>query len=82
MTIQRYSTKIDGYEVSLELYEEGGEPRSDCFVTYETRQREYSSSLAALSATGELEDRNFEYAHEVHPQTIAAIEKWAEDNGY
>jgi hypothetical protein len=71
-------TEIDGYEVHLELYEERGEPRSDCFVI----KGQYSASLACLADTGELHSGNWDRVHEVHPQTITAIEKWAEENGY
>lgn len=81
MTRQQFETVIDGYEVELELYAESGEPRSDCFIHKRTRHHHYSASLACLSGTGELDD-NGVHVHTVHPQTIAAIEKWAEENGY
>lgn len=77
---QTKETVIDGYKVELELYEESGEPRSDCFIHYHTRVRHYNASLACLQGEGVLDCNGF--GHIVHPQTIAAIEKWAEDNGY
>lgn len=71
-------TKIDGYTVRLEMYEENREPRSDCFVI----RGRYSASLGCLADTGELHSDDWDRVHEVHPQTIRAIETWAEENGY
>jgi hypothetical protein len=75
-------TTIDGYEVELVLYAEGGEQRSDCFIAKRVRGgRTYTASLACLSDIGEL-DAHDGYVHAVHAQTITAIEQWAEQEGY
>lgn len=76
---QELKTKIDGYDVILQLYEECGEPRSDCLIS---KRSGLSASLNFLSDTGALENYNTGHTHVVHPQTIRAIEAWAEENGY
>lgn len=80
--LKRTETKIDGYEVSLEVWTECGEPRSECFIVRQTRTRCYSASLECLRDTGELTCTRDDLAVSVHQQTIDAIAKWAEDNGY
>jgi hypothetical protein len=75
-TMQTLKTKIDGYTVELEI-DPKAEPPTQCYVS----KGKYNASLACLADTGELESPDG-YAHSVHGQTIAAIEQWAEENGY
>jgi hypothetical protein len=65
-------TIIDGYTVEMMQYDE----TINCYIS----KGSYSASLAALQDTGELTNDSREIT--VHPQTVAAIEQWAEDNGY
>lgn len=76
------TTVIHGYKVELELFEEDGEPRSDCSVTRTIRGTEYGGSLGMLMGFGSLEayETGDEYA--VADTHRDAIVKWAEANGY
>lgn len=82
MTRERFETSIDGYDVELEVYEEEGEPRSDCFIIRDTRRYSYSASLACLMDTGMLTCNRTDAQLAVHPQTIDEIERWALEKGY
>lgn len=63
-------TIIQGYKVEIE--------GTDCFVS----RGKFCSSLAAMHATGTLEDSNFEESHEVPEKAQNAITAWAEKNGW
>lgn len=78
--IKLAQTKIDGYDVEMD---DTGETGINCYITKRRpgQWRSYTASLAVLLDTGELESSDG-YAHAVHQQTIRAIEKWAEANGY
>lgn len=73
---------IYGYKVELELFEEDGEPRSDCSVTKTIGGYEYGGSLAMLTGYGTLEDYNTGDEYPVPDRIRDAIIKWAEANGY
>lgn len=65
---------IHGYLVELESDSEW----SDCWVMKDG----FGSSLGFLNDTGELLHNTIGATLEVNPQTIKAITKWAESNGY
>jgi len=71
---------IHGYRVELELFEEDGEPRSDCSV--EKLGTPYAASLGLMMGFGTLE--NYQTGDEINvPERIQkAIIDWAEANGY
>ena len=73
---------IYGYEVELELFEEDGDPRSDCSVTRTIRGVEYGGSLGMLMGFGTLEDYDGGEEYVVADRHRDAIIKWAEANGY
>jgi hypothetical protein len=73
---------IYGYDVELELFEEDGEPRSDCSVTRTVRGVEYGGSLGMLMGFGTLEDYNTGDEYDVPERHRTAIIRWAETNGY
>ena len=75
-------TVIHGYKLELELFEEDGEPRSDCSVVRTIRGVEYGGSLAMLMGYGTLEDFETGDEYTVAEQHRDAIVKWAETNGY
>lgn len=75
-------TVIYGYKVELELFEEDGEPRSDCSVTRTIRGVEYGGSLGMLMGFGTLEDYDGGEEYPVTERHRNAIIKWAEENGY
>lgn len=62
-------TTINGYLVELDIDEDS----SQCFIN----KGRGAASLECLLATGTLDDDE-----PVSQSTIAAIEKWAEANGY
>jgi hypothetical protein len=72
------STKIDGYSVEFEKYEEDGETRTQCFVM----KKDYNASLECLDAIGELQRYSDGRMIKVDQQTIDAIRVWAEGQGY
>jgi hypothetical protein len=76
------TTEIYGYKVELELFEEDGEPRSDCSVTRTVRGQEFGGSLGMLMGFGMLEDYETGDEYDVPERHRRAIIKWAEDNGY
>jgi hypothetical protein len=76
------TTVIYGYKVELELFEEDGEPRSDCSVVRTVRGTEFGGSLGMMMGTGTLEDYHTGDEYVVPERHQAAIIKWAEDNGY
>ena len=76
------TTVIFGYKVELELFEEDGEPRSDCSVTRTIRGIEYGGSLGMLMGFGSLEDYESGNEYAVADTHRDAIVKWAEANGY
>lgn len=71
------TTTINGYQVTLE---NDGE-RVDCWITYNDRGTVYRASLAALDATGVLEDRNGR-ERPITSSTLNRIGAWAMSNGY
>ena len=73
---------IHGYKVELELFEEDGEPRSDCSVVRTIRGTEFGGSLAMLMGIGTLEDYETGDEYDVPDRARDAIIKWAEANGY
>jgi hypothetical protein len=73
---------IYGYDVELELFEEDGEPRSDCGISRTVRGVEYGGSLGMLMGFGTLEDYNTGDEYDVPEVHRNAIIKWAEANGY
>ncbi len=73
---------IHGYKLELELFEEDGEPRSDCSVVRTIRGIEYGGSLAMLMGYGTLEDYESGDEYTVADRHRDAIVKWAEANGY
>lgn len=73
---------IYGYRVELELFEEDGEPRSDCSVTKTIRGIEFGGSLGMLMGFGTLEDYNTGEEYDISELHRTAIVKWAEANGY
>ena len=73
---------IHGYDIELDLFEENGEPRSDCSVTRTVKGVEYGGSLAMMEGFGTLEDYHTGDEHVVSKRHQAAISKWAERNGY
>jgi hypothetical protein len=73
---------IYGYDVELELFEENGEPRSDCSVTRTVRGVEFGGSLGMLMGFGTLEDYHTGDEYVVPERHSNAIIKWAEGNGY
>lgn len=73
---------IYGYRVELELFEEDGEPRSDCSVTKTIRGIEFGGSLGMLMGFGTLEDYNTGEEYDISERHRNAIVKWAEANGY
>lgn len=73
---------IHGYKVELELFEEDGEPRSDCSVSRTIRGTEFGGSLGMLMGYGSLEDYNTGDEYAVADTHRDAIIKWAEANGY
>ena len=79
---QSKSTVIYGYEVELELFEEDGDPRSDCSVAKTIRGIEFGGSLGMLMGFGTLEDYDGGEEYVVPERHQKAIIKWAEENGY
>lgn len=75
-------TTIYGYEIELELFEEDGEPRSDCSVCKTVKGVEYGGSLAMMEGFGTLEDYQTGDEIVVTERHQNAISKWAERNGY
>ena len=73
---------IYGYDIELELFEEDGEPRSDCSVTRTVRGVEYGGSMGMLMGFGTLEDYQTGDEYDVPERHRNALIKWAEDNGY
>lgn len=79
---------IDDYDIELELNVsyDGGEPRSQCFISRQVDGRSHSASLEALSAEGELtcesSGLDADYVHRVPETTIDKIYDWAVANGY
>ena len=73
---------IYGYRVELELFEEDGEPRSDCSVTKTIRGIEFGGSLGMLMGFGTLEDYETGEEYDISERHRNAIVKWAEENGY
>lgn len=73
---------IYGYTVELELFEEDGEPRSDCSVVRTVRGVEYGGSLGMMMGCGTLEDYQTGDDYVVPELHQNAIIKWAEANGY
>jgi hypothetical protein len=71
-------TKIDGYSVEFQKYQEGEDMVTQCFINH----KNYTASLECLDATGELEDYSHGRVIQVLPQTINAIKVWAEEQGY
>lgn len=78
----KHETVIDGYRVELELYEERGEPRSDCFIFYPAKNDRFGASLSCAEGEGELASYRDGVTHEIDERTCERIRKWAEDNGY
>ena len=75
-------TTIYGYDIELELFEEDGEPRSDCSVVKNVHGKDFGGSLGMLMGFGTLEDYQTGDEHVVPERAQAAIIKWAEANGY
>lgn len=73
---------IYGYKVELELFEEDGEPRSDCSVVRTVNGQEFGGSLGMLMGFGTLEDYETGDEYVVCDRHRNAITKWAEENGY
>jgi hypothetical protein len=71
------TTIISGYLVELDTTGE----TTECFVDFNDRGTHYSASLAALDATGELEDRAGR-PRRVPASTIERITSWAVERGY
>lgn len=76
------TTVIYGYAIELELFEEDGEPRSDCSVTKTIRGTEFGGSLGMLMGFGTLEDYETGEEYDISERHRNAIVKWAEANGY
>ena len=82
-TVRECITTIWQYRVELEVWEEGGESRSDCFIFH--NKSDTSASLSALQDNGQLESygrKGRESIHTVEPAIIDDIAQWAEQNGY
>jgi hypothetical protein len=75
--MSHFNTTIASFAISLELYTESDEARSDCHIT----KGGCSASLAALEATGELED-HVGTCIAVPPAVIERITAWATKHGY
>jgi hypothetical protein len=73
-------TEIGGHRVSLEMYEDGGEQRSDCHI--ETRDGRFCGSLEVLTGTGHLHSVSGDAEVRVKQFWIDKIEAWALENGY
>ncbi len=70
------ATTVDGYSVTLELFTECNEPRSECYIE-------------KGNASGSLEAARTGYLTDVHGSdkaialaTVDRIETWADANGY
>lgn len=75
-------TKIGKYEVSLDTDMDGaGENSPDRITGCWINIGKYSGSLALALDLGGLEDVDGNFL-EIYPTTLAAIEHWAESNGY
>lgn len=77
--------RIDGFDVELDHYGDGGEQRCDCFVS----KGDWSGSLTLLEGTGHIDfngngqpPRGRDYEMDVQEKTIIKIANWANDNGY
>ena len=69
-------TIINGYAIELDVYQEGGESRSNCYI----EKGSASGSLElALSAGVLMTDEGDQH---ISPATVNKIEKWAVANGY
>ena len=77
---KRISKKIHGYLVELDVYTEGGELRSDCFVS--SRDDRYNSSLAFLHHEGGLMNHSTDEFKPVASSVIDKIMEWALEEGY
>ena len=75
-TYQILTTKINGYDVLLEI-DPLDDPSAQCDVT----NGDYSSSLACLSHEGNLMNST-DHELPVPDRIIHKIEDWAEANGY
>lgn len=90
ITTKIYDTSADkvGYEVELELNVsyDGGDARSQCWVSRVVAGREYTASLEGLINEGELRCQSSgnraDYIHKVPENVIALIELWAIEKGY
>lgn len=71
------TTTISGYLVELDTEGE----TTKCFVDFNDRGTHYNASLAALDATGELEDAHGR-PRRVPASTIERIMNWALERGY
>lgn len=71
------TTIISGYLVELDT---DGDT-TQCWVDYNDRGNHYTASLAALDATGVLEDRNGR-ERPVPGSTVERISDWAVTRGY
>ncbi len=81
------TTTINGIEVELELYDERGEQRSDCSLSYKSGRCDWSASLAMAEANGYLDpnhsgEEGDEEPYELSSRTLGRILEWAEENGY
>lgn len=74
------SKRIHGYLVELDVYTEGGELRSDCFVS--SRDGYYSSSLGHLYHEGGLTNNSTDELKPVATSVIEKIMEWALEEGY
>jgi hypothetical protein len=76
-TTTEKNTRIHGYDVNLEIEEDG--PTS-CYIGFD--KWKYSGSLEFLLSYGELVDIDYGGTKSISQRTINRIEKWALDNGY
>ena len=72
------TTVIGRYEIELDTDMNGDGEVTGCWVS----SGDYSASLQALEATGELDDLRGEDSLIVKPADITKIVSWAKANGY
>jgi hypothetical protein len=70
------TTKIDGYDVTLEVYQERGETRSHCYI-----ERGNANGSLDLALDQGILSTNDGDVH-ISPKVADKIEAWALANGY